>query len=161
MEVPEDVMNKWIPRTNQIAPVELFAPVLALELLGEKLRGKKVLLFVDSEPVEGALVKGYSALQDMSELTRVFWEEAAKLKALIYIDRVPTDSNPADLPSRKTKEDRYQNLGWVEVKRPWPGMLCPQKKRERAWEKLGSVKRTRVRYPGRIASTRRESQRPA
>ena len=91
----------------------------------------------------------------------MFWEEAAKLEALIYIDRVPTDSNPADLPSRKTKEDRYQNLGWVEVKRPWPGKLCPQKKRERAWEKLGSVKRTRVRDPGHIASTRRVSQRPA
>ncbi len=30
--------------------------------MGEKLRGKKVLLFEVSEPVEGALVKGYSAL---------------------------------------------------------------------------------------------------
>jgi hypothetical protein len=121
----------------------LFAPVLALELMGEKLRGKKVLLFVDSEPVEGALVKGYSALEDMSELTRVFWEQAAKLEVLIYIDRVPTDSNPADLPSRKTKEDRYQNLGWVEASKSWPGKLCPRTKRERAWEK-SDPRRTRV-----------------
>jgi hypothetical protein len=143
MEVPEDMMRKWIPRTNQIALVELFAPVLALELMGEKLRGKKVLLFVDSEPVEGALVKGYSALEDMSELTRVFWEQAAKLEVLIYIDRVPTDSNPADLPSRKTKEDRYQNLGWVEASKSWPGKLCPRTKRERAWEK-SDPRRTRV-----------------
>ena len=145
MEVPEDMMSKWIPRTNQIALVELFAPVLALQLMGEKLRGKKVLLFVDSEPVEGALVKGYSALEDMSELTRVFWEKAAKLEALIYIDRVPTDSNPEDLPPRKTKEDRYQNLGWVEARKPWPGKLSPRTKRERAWEKSDSgKKRTRV-----------------
>jgi len=74
----------------------------------------------------------------MSELTRVFWEQAAKLEVLIYIDRVPTDSNPADLPSRKTKEDRYQNLGWVEASKSWPGKLCPRTKRERANSSLVS-----------------------
>jgi hypothetical protein len=135
-EVPPEVMAEWIPRTNQIAMVELIAPVLVAEVMGERLRGKKVLIFVDSEPVEGALVKGYSALEDMSELTGMFWERIAELKALVYICRVPTDSNPADLPSRKVKESRYATLGWVENRVTWPGKLVP-KKRGRAWESTG------------------------
>ena len=35
-----------------------------LEGFKEKLRGRNVLLFVDSEAVEGALVKGYSSSED-------------------------------------------------------------------------------------------------
>ncbi len=41
--------------------VELIAPVLVAELMGERLRGKKLLIFVDSE------------LEDMSELTVFFF----------------------------------------------------------------------------------------
>ena len=54
-EVPADTMRKWIPRTNQIALVGLFSPVLALELMGEKLRGKKVLLTCRRSAGKGVL----------------------------------------------------------------------------------------------------------
>ena len=58
-------MDTWIARKNQITMVKLFVPVLALERFKEQLRGKNVLLFVDSEAVEGALVKGYSSREDI------------------------------------------------------------------------------------------------
>ena len=60
---------------------------------------------VDSESALGALVKGYSSKEDLSWLTAVFWDQALKLKASIYIDRVATDANPGDGPSRaRTRE---------------------------------------------------------
>ena len=108
-------MDTWIVRKNQIAMVELFAPVLALESFKEQLRGKNVLLFVDSEAVEGALVKGYSSREDISELVGTFWEMAASLECTIYIDRVSTDGNPADGPSRPGKDVPDPELGWELV----------------------------------------------
>jgi hypothetical protein len=61
-------VDTWLTRQNQISMVELFAPVLTLHAMEELVRRKKLLLFVDSEAVEGALVKGYSSREDLSEL---------------------------------------------------------------------------------------------
>ena len=74
---------------------------------------------LDSEAVEGALIKGYSGTEDVCELVGLFWDLAAKLRCLIYIDSVPTDANPADYPSRN-KMEIGQRLGWRTAKVFWP-----------------------------------------
>ena len=86
--------------TNQISMVEMFAPPLALYTLGETVRLKRLLVFVDSEAVEGALVRGSSARSDMCLLTGAFWHLCATEEICVYIDRVPTDSHITDGPSR-------------------------------------------------------------
>ena len=50
----------------------------------------------------------------MSWLTSVFWDQALKLKALFYIDRVATDANPGDGPSRDRTREAVA-CGWEEV----------------------------------------------
>ena len=57
-QLEKRTVDTWLTRKNQISMVELFAPVLALHAMEESVRGKKLFLFVDSEAVEGALVKG-------------------------------------------------------------------------------------------------------
>jgi hypothetical protein len=136
----QDLIDTWLPRKNQIAMVELFAPALALLLAKDRLRGKRVLFFVDSECVEGALVKGYSSREDMSELVGKFWHEAAAMKMNVYIDRVSTDGNPADGPSRPNKRHLYENLGWIENKEEWRHAF--ETKRRRAWEHKTSLEAT-------------------
>ena len=118
-DVPESVIEKWIPRKTQIVMVELVAAVLVLTNFANQLRCKHVLLLIDSEAVEGALIKGYSGTEDVCELVGLFWDLAAKLRCLIYIDRVPTDANPADYPSRN-KMEIGQRLGWKTAKVFWP-----------------------------------------
>eukprot|EP00435_Cladocopium_sp_Y103_P072524 s271_g40.t1 len=59
--VSMDLIEKWIPRKSQIAMVELFATVVALATFKPWISNTWSLLFVDSEPVQGALVKGYSS----------------------------------------------------------------------------------------------------
>ena len=118
-DVPESVINKWIPRKTQIVMVELVAAVLVLTNFASQLRCKHVLLLIDSEAVEGALIKGYSGTEDVCELVGLFWDLAAKLRCLIYIDRVPTDANPADYPSRN-KMEIGSGLGWKTAKVFWP-----------------------------------------
>ena len=75
--------------------IELLAALVAVQTFREEIRGKLVLLFIDSEPVEAALIKGYSAKEDVCELVGIFWELVLELRCSVYIDRVPTDSNPA------------------------------------------------------------------
>ena len=75
------------------------------------IKERKVLLFVDAEAVEGALVKGYSSREDICELLGLFWALVRSLDVLVYIDRVPTDMNPADAPSRN-EVARCLAMGW-------------------------------------------------
>ena len=83
MEVTLQMLDDWMPRKTQIVMVELLAPILALWTMREYVRGKHVLLLVDSEPVEAALIKGYSSRADMCELVGVFWQLALQLKCSV------------------------------------------------------------------------------
>ena len=57
--VPKHVIRRWIPRKTQIVPVEMVAPILALETFKDRLVGTDVIVLIDSEAVEAALIKGY------------------------------------------------------------------------------------------------------
>ena len=120
-KVDLEMMDRWIPRKSQIAMVELFATVVALKTFQDRLRGSWSLLFVDSESAQGALVKGYSAKEDLCELVGVFWDLALETQVNLFIDRVPTDSNPADPPSRDALEVG-RSLGWEEVDAVFPAL---------------------------------------
>ena len=112
-----DVVERWIVRKNQIMMVELLAVVQMVATVGSKLRGRTFLVFVDSESAEGALVKGGSSKDDVSELVRVFWRLIQEFEIIVYIDRVPTDSNISDGVSRNSLV-LAKKLGWVEVEIP-------------------------------------------
>lgn len=118
-EVEKSLIDHWLPRKSQIALVELFATIVAMDTFRDLLKDSWSLLFVDSEPVQGALVKGYSSREDMCELVGVFWQMALELKVNIYIDRVSTDANPADPPSRDRMEIG-RSLGWLDRSSSWP-----------------------------------------
>ena len=120
--VEQEVMDQWLPRASQICMIELVAVIVAIETFRHYLAGKHVLIFVDSEAVEGALVKGYTARPDICELVGVFWQLALQLKCSVYIDRVPTDANPADHPSRNRMEIG-EKLGWKTVEFELPDEL--------------------------------------
>ncbi len=112
--VKQEMMTKWIERENQIVMVELLAAVVAVETFQKEISEKRTILLVDSEPCEGALIKGYSTRSDLSLLTGKFWDIVAKINCLMYIDRVSTDANPADIPSRSERIPEIRRLGWKE-----------------------------------------------
>ena len=112
--VPQEPKEKWIRRTTQIVPIEMLAPILALETFKDRVQGADIFLMIDSEAVEGALIKGYSSKSDICELVSIFWELALKYKVRIFIDRISTDANPADWPSRDDLA-RGEAGGWVSI----------------------------------------------
>ena len=113
--VPKWVQQKWLPRKTQIVPVEMLAPIIALETFRDRLYGADIILLIDSEAVEAALVKGYSSKEDLCDLISVFWDLAFQLRVRVFIDRVATDANPADWPSRGDLSIG-EAAGWNSVK---------------------------------------------
>ena len=63
--VPSSVRSRWLDRTTQIVPIEMVAPIVALETFKDRVRNADVILLIDSEAVEGSLVKGYSSREDL------------------------------------------------------------------------------------------------
>ena len=80
------------------------------------------LIVFDAEAVGGALAKGYSARKDLCELVGVFWNLVLELNCLVHVDRVPTDANPADYPSRGNLVVGSL-LGGSTCKAAWPGSV--------------------------------------
>ena len=121
--IPTAVSDKWLRRKTQIVPIEMIAPILAIQTFRDHLRNKDVLLLIDSEAVEAALVKGYSSKEDLCELVEIFWELALEYRINFFIDRVSTDANPADWPSRDLLEIG-ESAGWETVVSSWPASLA-------------------------------------
>ena len=77
---------------------------------------------IDSEAVEASFVKGYSSKQDLCLIIEMFWDLALELKINFFIDRISSDSNPADWPSRN-RLSIEESVGWKTVKCSWPAAL--------------------------------------
>ncbi len=93
-------MERWFKRETQINQVELLALVAAMEAYGPELEGKRVIALVDSEGALGAAIKGYSVHRDVSDLVTILWESVSRWGIILYLDRISTDANISDGPSR-------------------------------------------------------------
>ena len=113
-EVRDEEIAEWLPRKNQIALIELLGVVIAFATFDEILAKRTIIIFTDSEVVEGALVKGYSSRSDVCHLVGVFWEMVADLESLVFITRVSTDANIADTISRHDLSVAH-TCGWTRV----------------------------------------------
>ena len=120
--VPKSVQKRWLARKTQIVPVEMIAPILALQTFRDRAIGADVIILIDSEAVEASLIKGYSSKEDLCSLISVFWDLVFELKARVFIDRVATDANPADWPSRADLASG-EAAGWRTVQASWPKVL--------------------------------------
>ena len=117
-KVTKKVEGKWFPRSTQIGQVELLAVVTAFDTFGAELSGKRVIALIDSEAALGAIVKGYSRKDDISDLVSVLWETIARYNIIVYFDRVSTDANISDGPSRDDWTLKFQ-CGWDTLRVQW------------------------------------------
>ena len=107
--------------------LELMAIVVALSTFGADLAGKTVRVFTDNAGGEGALQKGSAKSWDRNLQVHSFWLTAARLLAALWVERVPTKENIADLPSRQ--DERL--LG--ELGAAWRAPRVPEECLEPAW----------------------------
>ena len=98
--VPERVARRFGDRENAVVVAELGAVAVAIEAFRNIVRGRDLTILVDAEAVEAALVKGGSSAADLDRVANGIWMRLVDLEVAAYFDRVPTDSNVSDGPSR-------------------------------------------------------------
>jgi hypothetical protein len=100
---PDDVLlSQFHERADaQIMGLEMLAIALALCSFADKIAGKHIMLFSDNVGSEVAARSGKAKQFDHACLAHSIWTKLLEIDASIYVDRVATDLNIADLPSRR------------------------------------------------------------
>ena len=79
----------------------MLSVALALSTWKDRLAGRAVRVYSDNTVAEYAFKRGSAASPDHDALVHWFWYIVYELRLTIHIDRVPTECNIADLPSRE------------------------------------------------------------
>ena len=99
---PQAWMKKF-NRKNPIIGMELLAPLALLWGFPKLLRGKRINLYVDNDTVSNALIRGDCSEAFLAAMVKTFWKLAEELSLDIWVGRVGSKVNPADLPTRHQK----------------------------------------------------------
>ena len=115
-----ELMDMFSARNDsQIMGLEILAVILGLSTFRERLSGKLVRVWEDNAGAEGVMAKGGARSTDHNLLVHAIWPMAAKRGFGLWFERVPSDKNIADLPSREHYE-LLERLGatWVHPVMP-------------------------------------------
>ena len=109
------------PRKTQIIPLELMAAAGMLVTYGHLVRGEDVIFFIDNQSVCWGLVKGCSRSWDIQLLSTCWQLLCLQLGCRVWIEWVPSESNPTDVLSREGTTDEATKHGNVETLKlpPW------------------------------------------
>jgi len=124
-KVPTKQVQGWKlegGRGKVIHQAELLPAAVAATLWSERLRSRRWVLFVDNDGARGALIKGSTTSRPSASIVQEFWLEVAAQASFPWVERVPTNSNPADGPSRGDWA-LLSRLGVRELKLDWLGRL--------------------------------------
>jgi hypothetical protein len=103
--VPDSVaemFDMFKKRDTYIGQYEIMAAITPfISLPRSWFEGRPIELWIDNAGAVGALIKGYSGVPDCARLVNMFHFAISRLGAAsLWIDYVPSESNPADVPSR-------------------------------------------------------------
>jgi hypothetical protein len=114
--VPEVLKEAWRDREEQhqlVFIAEICPLIIAREIWPKYLRGAPVLQFVDNDAARWSVIRGYTSSVAGAGLIDKFWELDIGLRCRTWTDRVRSESNLGDAPSRFDKE-AMRRLGFEE-----------------------------------------------
>ena len=113
LATPEKLIKALVPRRDaQIMAQEIMAVYLGLKTFAKQIEGKCVHVWIDNTSSEGAFRRGAAKAADHNVIAHLVWQHAAKMGMPLFIHRVPTKDNIADLPSRE-KYDGLERKGAI------------------------------------------------
>ena len=99
---PASLMESFKERAdNQIMGLEIASIALGISTFATMIEGRNVKVWGDNTSAEAATRRGSARSFDHTCLVHAIWKRTAQLRLAIYVDRVPTAENIADLPSRE------------------------------------------------------------
>ena len=100
-----------------IQELEMMAVLAALHSWGDLMKTRRTVLFTDSESVRGSFLKTWSANEDSDDMINIIFQLEEEFDVPLWIERVPSQSNPSDLLSRETvdtlrRSREGQSMSW-------------------------------------------------
>ena len=118
MPVPQELMDRLpIRKDKQIMALEILAIALGLSTFHGEVAGAVLRIWTDNVGCELSIKRGSSKREDHNLLVHAIWLMCARKDLTIWLERVPTDDNISDCPSRQDYR-LLQQLGavWAEPK---------------------------------------------
>ena len=101
MAPPRETLERFRNREdNQIMGLELLAISLGLSTFEPLLVGRNVVIHSDNTGAEISVRRGTARALDHAQLVHEQWFQLTRMRTNVFIKRVHTDDNIADLPSR-------------------------------------------------------------
>ena len=100
--VDDVIFKSWLEAGNKqraIHQAEVYPALVALGLWAGRLRGRRLMLFVDNDAAKECLMQGTTRSKASAKLVSDFWTTAAEYELYIWAERVASAANPADAPS--------------------------------------------------------------
>ena len=108
--VPRTVIRAFCSRRAYIYFLEIAAHLLAVVDM-HHLLPRQVIAFIDNQPGQTALLKGYGRDTTINNVLAVYWSVVSHLQLDIYLEWVKSDLNISDAVSRHDVQQAHQ-LGW-------------------------------------------------
>ena len=102
-EILSDLVEevKAMHQVSIIQELEMFALLAAMTLWEGMIENTRVVVFTDSESVRGSFLKTWSNNNQCSFLLSKIFEVEANCMCQVWLERVPSQWNPADVTSRE------------------------------------------------------------
>ena len=89
---------------NQIMSLEVLAIAVGLSTFIKELAGQKVVIYSDNVGAENSCRNGTAKCWDHASMIHCIWSLGLFAKMFLWLERVPSEENIADLPSREAYE---------------------------------------------------------
>ena len=111
--VPDSICKTWLLQAGEqiICEIELFAVVCAKWAYGRRMANRKAFVFIDNNSALATLVKRNSRSDAMFRLMSLINVMDSVYPVGAWYHRVPSKSNPADLPSRDESDELCRMFG--------------------------------------------------
>ena len=103
VEVDTGTLNEIMAKGQKtvVQELEMMAVLAAIKVWKELIKACRVVLFTDSEAVRGTFLKSWSANDDSDRMISVIFQVESDFDAPVWIERVPSQSNPSDIRNLK------------------------------------------------------------
>lgn len=124
-EILPDLIEE-VKAVNQVSIIQELEMFAFLAALCHMIENRRVVVFTDSESVRGSFLKTWSQNAQCSFLLRQIFQLEAECLCQVWLERVPSQSNPADVMSREVvtawmSADRFR----LDCKSLWREVAIP------------------------------------
>ena len=111
VKINEKLADEWRLEDKEqlVTEAELLPLLLARNLWAEKMKHRKLINFIDSNPALFSCIRGSSNSENCNNIVKAICYKEAMLGVWPWYSRVPSLSNCADWPSRLKKMPKQWN----------------------------------------------------